>query len=697
MTHDPLFVARLVHHPETFRASVIYDFIPLEEPDRYLPTPTSWLDFHLAMYWLSQYDAFLSISHSAAAKLAELLSVPQDEVTVTGAPIDPRFESPTIQGQKPPGSYLLVIGGSDSRKNVECVIRAHGMSHVLQQRGVSLIVTGNYSKEWQSRLQVTRDAAGGKPELLILPGKIADDELVQLYGSAACVVVPSTAEGFSLPVVEAMAAGTPVIASRIAVHQELIASQELLFSPHDAVTVTRLAERVVEDQEFRLKILASQANGWQRFRAREVALSFWSALEPKIGALSPPTPVISRNRRPTLAVMSPVPPDRSGVADYTAASLRELGKLVDVHVFTETQTPARIDGAASISTLSDLPSLSTAFDRVLGVVGNSEFHLGIFNNLLRYGGACIEHDNRLLGFYGSLLGETRARRQAECELGRPLKPGELESWFADESLLKALFLKELADVCEPLCFHSKVTARLVLERYGKRAVYLPFSTYRELPPDALMSPQRTAARALLGISADEIAIASFGIIARTKGPEECIWALETLRSWGIPASLHFVGATSDDNAALKNLCCEIGVTPYVHFVGDRSAGGFVTEECYRLYLQAADLALQLRTFGFGGLSGALLDCIAAGLPGVANDDLAQAMEAPSYVRRVPDHLSPVLIAEAVAELVDRGMHRKRDSEERRAYNEVHNFQVYAHRLCAALGLEPPGARGPGNA
>ncbi len=50
---------------------------------------------------------------------------------------------------------------------------------------------------------------------------------------------------------------------------------------------------------------------------------------------------------------------------------------------------------------------------------------------------------------------------------------------------------------------------------------------------------------------------------------------------------------------------------------------------------------------------ALLDCIAAGLPTVANDDMAEAMDAPSYVLRVPDHPSPVLIAEALAEISDR--------------------------------------------
>src|SRR5262249_47736341 len=113
----------------------------------------------------------------------------------------------------------------------------------------------------------------------------------------------------------------------------------------------------------------------------------------------------------------------------------------------------------------------------------------------------------------------------------------------------------------------------------------------------------------------------------------------------------------------------------------------VSEEDFRSYLLAADAALQLRTHLLGGLSGGLLDCIAAGVPTVANRDLADAMEAPGYVFRVTDWPSPVLIAEALTAAIESRANARSRSEERRSYLDGHNFDSYARGLCAALGLD----------
>ncbi len=91
----------------------------------------------------------------------------------------------------------------------------------------------------------------------------------------------------------------------------------------------------------------------------------------------------------------------------------------------------------------------------------------------------------------------------------------------------------------------------------------------------------------------------------------------------------------------------------------------------------------------GALSGALLVCIAAGLPTVANADLANAMEAPSYVSRVADAPSPVLIANALVDLIERFHGRERPNDERRVFAESHDFRTYALRLCEALALDVP--------
>jgi len=550
--------------------------------------------------------------------------------------------------------------------------------------GIALIITGTYSGNWQASLRALHAENGGKPDLLRFPGHVQEQALVDLYRGATCVVCPSRAEGFSIPIIEAMAMGAPVIASSIPAHAELIERRDLLASPDDDATVARLLERIANDPLFRSEIVSGYQGAWRRFRAPAVARRAWSAVVAQAARrpLLPPAAMVGRRRRPRVAILSPLPPDRSGVATYTAASLGEIGRHLDLHVFTETGNPLPVAGPQTIQPLSALPHLSSVFERVISVVGNSHFHLSIFQHLRRYGGACIAHDSRLLHFYHSCLGEVRCKEQAERELGRPLAGGEIDRWLRDESTLETQFLGEIAQISEPLLLHSKVTVRLVEERYQAHPVYLPFCIYREQAANALTPEARATARRRLEISDDTILIVSFGIVNASKAPGDCILALQILRAWGYAARLSFVGPAGADSETLRRLARRIGADGAVGLTE-----GFVDETTYTDFLLAADVGIQLRTHGFGGLSGALLDCIASGLPTVANKDLAEAMEAPGYVTRVPDLPSPLMIAEALAALVEEAGRSSRREEERLAYAHERSFTRYAQRLVAALGFD----------
>jgi glycosyltransferase involved in cell wall biosynthesis len=332
--------------------------------------------------------------------------------------------------------------------------------------------------------------------------------------------------------------------------------------------------------------------------------------------------------------------------------------------------------------MSAFPHVSPDFDRVVSVLGNSHFHLDVFRNLMRFGGACIQHDNRLLDFYTILLGRHRAERTAERELGRPLQPGELDRWLGDGSTIEATFQGEVAAISKPLFLHSNRTAQIVGERFAAKPKVLPFAIYRQWTESDFSADRQRQARDRLGIGPSEVAIISLGFVHDSKAPRECIAALEMLRSWGIPAKLYFVGEVGRDVADLRMFCRETGVGDCVSFFAE-----YTSEATYRDFLLAADLAVQLRTHLLGGLSGALLDCIAVGLPAVANADLADSMDAPSYVERVHDRPSPVLIANAMANIIERHGGQVRPHQERKAFASIHNFQVYAIRLSEGLELD----------
>jgi glycosyltransferase involved in cell wall biosynthesis len=672
MTHDPLFAARMLHDPKRLKAAVVYDFIPFEFPERYLTQAAARHAYIMCLRWLARHDLFMPISQASASALRTRLQVEDSQVAVTGAALDPAFETP---GEPSQPAHVLVIGGGDPRKNVECAIRAHAVCKTMQAQRIPLIVTGAYPPSYAQGLRDIAQSAGGRPSLVQMPGHVAEPDLISLYRQAICVIAPSRAEGFDLPVVEAMAAGAPVLASDIPAHRELVQHAAWRFEPDDHERLSGLIAALAATPEARISLVAEQAPIWPGYRAAAVAERFWSPIVARLEKL--PAPAVHRHRRPRLALLSPLPPDRSGVAEYTAATCADLGRVTDLHVFSETAAPAPVPGAATVRPFSAFPSVSAGFDRVVNVMGNNAtFHRKTFDQLLHYGGACIAHDSRMLGFYRQ-LGMHRATAVAAAELGRPVFPADIDAWLADEASLPALHLGEIAAAADPVMVHSPPTARLIRERYNVDAALLPFCIYR--PWNQPAPVEREAARRRLGLPDGQVVIATFGAVHRTKAPADCIWALEILRGWGIDATLHFVGEHAEPHT-LDRTAADLGLSAHVRFL-DR----FVGEDLYRDYLAAADLGIQLRLTGFGSLSGALLDCIAAGLPAVANASLAGASDAPAYVRRVPDELSPLLVAEALADLLEEG--RAGTEPARRAFEQAHSFRLYAARLCEALGLQ----------
>lgn len=686
MTHDPLFVARIVNDANVLKIAVVYDFIPMLKPERYLPKASDRLHYDTQLIWLSRYDHFFPISQYTADELHRILRIDSTRITNTAAPVDSAFEqlfSSAIR-ERLPKRYVLACGGAEPRKNIECPIKAHAGSQTLQDAQVALVVSGNYPPEWQAKLRDLYVASGGKSELLFFTGFVDEGDLVAIYRDAVCVIVAAYMEGFSIPVVEGMAAGVPVIASDIPAHVELVVRGDLMFSPDDAEEARGKIEILVGNPAHRAAVIEDQSTRWQRFRAANIADEFWNSVGALLDSRKRATVFnVNRGIRPRIAFLSPLPPDRSGVADYSAATIKELGKLVDVDVYAREMPVATPEGASAANVISALPFVSSQYDRVVGVVGNSHFHLEIFNFLMRYGGACIEHDNRLLGFYRILLGRERAQEVAQMELKRAVGGHEIDAWMGDESLLEATFLGELANSSSPLFLHSKVTTTLINERLDAGAVHLPFSIYRPWTYDPTDLTGKKNARKRLGIEDGEFAVATFGFVHSNKAVEEIIWAVDLLRSWNIPAKIYCVGGwATDDKQLFLKLRSRLGLEDHVVFASE-----YTSDAKYRDFLLAADAGVQLRTHFLGGLSGGLLDCIAAGLPTVANDDMAEAMDAPSYVLRVPDHPSPVLIAEALAEISDRIRDRTNLSGERLLYSDEHSFGRYSVLLCQSLGFD----------
>ena len=165
-----------------------------------------------------------AISERTKRDLVQLYGTPEDKVTVTPLAPDPDFRPAEAHD-----SFLLFVSAIEPRKQpLDAIDAANAV-------GRKLVVVGP-TKDEELAAELRRRGADVR-------GYVPKDELVRLYQSAACLVFPSRYEGFGLPVVEAMACGTPVVAAPEPALQE-VAGDAAIFADDLAEGVRRaLADR----------------------------------------------------------------------------------------------------------------------------------------------------------------------------------------------------------------------------------------------------------------------------------------------------------------------------------------------------------------------------------------------------------------------------------------------------------------------
>jgi glycosyltransferase involved in cell wall biosynthesis len=178
----------------------------------------------------------IAVSEFTKRELLELLDVPEEKVRVIPNAVGEPF---TADGEAAEGDYVLAVSTLEPRKNLPRLVEAYGRA---QLNGLPLLVAGAVG--WGG-VRVEGDSVRWL-------GEVSDEELARLYRGARCVAYVSLYEGFGLPVLEAMACGTPVVAGRTGALEEVSGDAAVLVDPLDPDAIAAgLAEALDRRDELR--------------------------------------------------------------------------------------------------------------------------------------------------------------------------------------------------------------------------------------------------------------------------------------------------------------------------------------------------------------------------------------------------------------------------------------------------------------
>jgi glycosyltransferase involved in cell wall biosynthesis len=233
----------------------------------------------------------IAISHSGKEELAAAfgldparIDVAQPGVGEAFGPVPPDEVRAFRAERGLPERFILYLGTIEPRKNLEILLRAYAR---LPQRadGVGLVIAGG--RGWLYERVFALIEQLGLADQVTVPGYVAGESLPMWYNAATVFAYPSLYEGFGLPVVEAMACGTPVVASDSTSLPEAVgadgAEGGLLVPPADVEAWVGALSRLLDDASLREELAERGQAQASRFTwqatAQRIAASYRRALE----------------------------------------------------------------------------------------------------------------------------------------------------------------------------------------------------------------------------------------------------------------------------------------------------------------------------------------------------------------------------------------------------------------------------------
>jgi len=235
---------------ETTRLAVtIHDLSFERYPEFFSPRARLWHRLVNPRWLCRRADAIFAVSEHTKAELVACYGISPELITVTYLGVDESFFVPLGPGDLAavrrryglPERFILTVGNIEPRKNIGALVAAYDrLAPDADLVVVGRPVRGAYTLPSHRQ----RARRGGRVRFL---GYVNAEDRPALYRLATCLAYPSFYEGFGLPALEAMACGTPVVATSATSLPEVVGDAALLVDPHDVADLAGALEALVTD------------------------------------------------------------------------------------------------------------------------------------------------------------------------------------------------------------------------------------------------------------------------------------------------------------------------------------------------------------------------------------------------------------------------------------------------------------------
>ena len=632
-----------VFAPQIPTTVTLYDLIPFLNREVYLePNPLYEEHYLRKIEHLKKAKSWFAISEWTAKEAAQTFGVDCPPVVNVGAACDSMFVPQKVSSLGKQKLYsrfhisrpfVLYSGATDHRKNLPRLLRAYAQLTTRLRDSYQLVLIGKHPAGDVQVLKQVAAKAGLSEDELILTGYISDQDLVQLYNLCTVFVLPSWHEGFGLPVLEAMSCGRAVVAANTSSLPEVIGRQDALFDPLNEDSIAQKLTEVLSDEIFRKDLEhhgLKQAEKFSWQQSAECAIKMFEEVYfklqiPKKDLINrapdnlkfPRSPEILIRSRPRMAYISPLPPAKTGIADYSSELLPALSRHYEIDAITDgnTVSDSWVRANCRVQNPDWFRKHAKRYDRVLYHFGNSPFHGYAFDLIQNIPGVVVLHDFYLphlivsRGNHSDLFTEElwyAHGYQAVCDRFRGSELRVMTEYYPCNLTI--------VQAARGIIVHSGHSRDLARHWYGPDA-----ATAWSIVPHVRKLPElvdwRASARSTFGLKDTDFVVCSFGILDPTKLNHRLLdcWIKSSLGK-DRNCLLFFVGEKPDNDYGkrLVERMQNSESSTRVHITG------WVNQITYRQYLAIADMGVQLRSLSRGESSGTVLDCMAYGMSTIAN-------------------------------------------------------------------------------